>query len=216
LNLISILFPYFFQKNKTVQFGAESVKSEQAARKAWLETDRSIVRIQKLVRGHFGRQRVRQVADRLKRDKEIQAAWVEVRDQETGDVWFFNEVTGESQWEMPQALEDLMPRKERLKKLPALVSEAPQASDVLDSTMKLSQNQNASGGSFPSMKSSSGARPNSSKGSSPRTTPRNTSLPSINRQPGGLMTIELCSCLFSSPLELTCVSPHFTQIMIIN
>lgn len=162
------------------------MRAEQDARQTWLEDDRSIVRIQKLIRGHFGRNKVRLVAERLKEEKKIQAAWVEVRDQETGDVWFFNEVTGESQWEMPEALEDLMPRKERLKKLPSLVNETPQASDVFDSTVALSQSQNQTNSGFPSMKSSGGARPgsSSSKNSSPRVSPRSNTLPSINRQPG--------------------------------
>jgi hypothetical protein len=55
----------------------------------------------------------------------VREAWVEVRDGESGDVWFFNQRSGESQWEMPEALIDLLPAGDRVKKLPPLVVASP-------------------------------------------------------------------------------------------
>lgn len=93
-------------------------------------------------------------------EHEAKGAWVEVRDEENGDVWFFNQTTGESQWEVPTALLNLIPSSERVKKLPALA--AKQTETVPSRILARAQSSSA----LPVVKQSGGskdARPRSAE-----------------------------------------------------
>ena len=65
--------------------------------------------MQALFRGGIGRRRVALLHERTALEAKIREDWVEVRDEETGDVWYFNQSSGESQWDMPESLLALIP-----------------------------------------------------------------------------------------------------------
>jgi hypothetical protein len=74
----------------------------------YLASDRSALQIQRLFRGHLGRQRVnmmRQIQEIMTVQHGDRAEdWIEVRDSETGDIWYYNTVTDKSQWDKPSAM----------------------------------------------------------------------------------------------------------------
>ena len=55
----------------------------------------------------------------LQIEKDADSDWMEVRDEEKGDRWFFNPRTGKSQWDPPACLVGLNLPDERIKVLPA-------------------------------------------------------------------------------------------------
>ena len=63
-----------------------------AARAAWLQDDRAALALQRTYRGHLGRRRVFLMHEMSRVEAETREAWVEVRDDESGDVWYFNQV----------------------------------------------------------------------------------------------------------------------------
>ena len=78
-------------------------------RQAWLEGDKAAAKVQALFRGGIGRRRVALLHERTALEAKIREDWVEVRDEETGDIWYFNQSSGESQWDMPESLLALIP-----------------------------------------------------------------------------------------------------------
>ena len=108
---------------------------EKQDRQEWLGDDRAASSLQRVFRGHIGRRKARVVQEIKEQEEQIKADWIEVRDQETGDVWYFNQSTHESQWEMPAALASILPSSQRLAKLPDLSGETTvEPSKVLEST----------------------------------------------------------------------------------
>jgi len=94
-------------------------------REEWLGEDTAALDIQRAFRGHVDRQRVSQsLSDQAVVDQ-AREEWVEVRDEETGDVWYLNQITGESQWEMPAVLMPKILPQDRVKRLPSLGSDTP-------------------------------------------------------------------------------------------
>ncbi len=78
-------------------------------RQAWLEGDKAAAKVQALFRGGLGRRRVALLHERAALEAKIREDWVEVRDEETADIWYFNQSSGESQWDMPESLMALIP-----------------------------------------------------------------------------------------------------------
>lgn len=76
--------------------------------------------LQRTFRGHLGRRRANLVGELAAAQAQAQGSWVEVRDAENGDVWYFNQATGESQWQLPAAFEELIPAPSRVLALPSL------------------------------------------------------------------------------------------------
>lgn len=75
-------------KNKESIIRCGNVQHEYAAQK-----------LQSFVRGFMARQRV-QLTCRLQ-NVDHQTEWIEVRNSAQGDVWFYNRLTGQSQWDRP-------------------------------------------------------------------------------------------------------------------
>ena len=50
--------------------------------------------------------------------------WIEVRDRESGDTWFYNKRTGVSQWEKPDELDGQLSKSANVKRLPPFSSAA--------------------------------------------------------------------------------------------
>jgi len=128
----------------------KKVKHEKEThnRTADLHQLRASVLIQKTYRGHLGRRkyrlsaRLKQLADKEGRSTEL--VWIEVRDRESGDVWYYNKSTGLSQWEKPDDMFSVLAPKENIKVVPGNAhsgakykGEGESKSDKLKVTMTL-------------------------------------------------------------------------------
>jgi hypothetical protein len=89
-------------------------KQDNETKKTMLRQDVLIVRIQRLFRGYKSRKNNR---DRIKL-QENGIDWIEVRDRESGDVWFYNKRTAVSQWSRPDDLVDKVSTADNVKRLP--------------------------------------------------------------------------------------------------
>jgi hypothetical protein len=78
-----------------------------ANRAAFLADDISANNIQRAFRGHIGRRRFILAKHLRSFDVLKSRSWVEVRDQERGEVWYYNQISGESAWEKPDAMTKL-------------------------------------------------------------------------------------------------------------
>ena len=87
-----------------------SNQAERERRSHFVKEDIAVNQIQRVFRGHVGRRRFRLAEKRESADH----GWTEVRDEEAGERWFYNSITGESQWEPPAVLisqAELMPKQ---------------------------------------------------------------------------------------------------------
>ena len=77
---------------------------EVETRQKWLSDDVKVNEIQRVFRGWIGRRRC-DIRRRINgfQDKVVEG-WVEVRDQERGEVWYYNSITEESVWERPAGM----------------------------------------------------------------------------------------------------------------
>lgn len=94
--------------------------AEVGRRTEYLANDRSAISIQKMYRGHIGRRKFR-LSFRLheieKKTGANELMWIEVRDKESGDVWYYNKSTGQSQWEKPDDMFSMLIPQENVKKM---------------------------------------------------------------------------------------------------
>ncbi len=80
---------------------------------------KAVMLLQKIYRGHLGRrkyrlsQRLKTLEQKEKNDTELM--WIEVRDRESGDVWYYNKSTGLSQWEKPDDMFSVIAPKDNIK-----------------------------------------------------------------------------------------------------
>ena len=102
---------------KTAQIRQSKISADVNNRKTFLAKDFSAVKIQALFRGCLGRKTVA-LTRRLKEMSGDSAApvqeWIEVRDKESGDVWYYNTLNGISQWEKPESMAGLLPKNKKL------------------------------------------------------------------------------------------------------
>jgi len=96
---------------------AQHAQTEAETRREFLQQDVSASKIQALFRGSIGRQKA-QLVRRLHDIDEGGVDWVEVRDRESGDTWFYNKRTGVSQWERPDEMDGQLAKGSTLKRLP--------------------------------------------------------------------------------------------------
>ena len=105
---------------KTAQRRQNEATADVYNRKTFLAQDFSAVKIQAVFRGCLGRKTVA-LTRRLKEMNGDAGApvqeWIEVRDKESGDVWYYNTVNGISQWEKPESMAGIVPKS---KKLPSI------------------------------------------------------------------------------------------------
>ncbi|GMH87477.1 hypothetical protein TrVE_jg11590 [Triparma verrucosa] len=76
-------------------------EAEKEKRINWLREDTTANEFQRLFRGYLGRRRAKILREINRQGSLVETAWVEVRDQERGEVWFYNSISGESVWERP-------------------------------------------------------------------------------------------------------------------
>jgi hypothetical protein len=90
--------------------------------RVFLVKDKAVTKVQSLFRGHIGRQKF-SLTKRLREIVDDEASdWIEVRDRESGDIWFYNKLNGESQWERPDDMFSKLSSKATLKILPVIKS----------------------------------------------------------------------------------------------
>lgn len=91
---------------------------------------RQAMKIQAFFRGHIGRKRA-MLLYKLRDLGESTCDWIEVRDQPNGDSWFYNKISGISQWERPEEITDLISSKNNVRRLPQLPEKIKVASGRL-------------------------------------------------------------------------------------
>jgi hypothetical protein len=87
---------------------------EISARRNYLHQDRMVIKIQALFRGFMGRKRVA-LTKRVR--SMVHGDWIEVRDKKTGEVWYYNTVSGISQWERPRQMQGRVTMPDQLKRI---------------------------------------------------------------------------------------------------
>ena len=105
------------QLEESARRKAQSAQAEAETRREFLQHDVSASKIQALFRGSIGRQKMHLVR-RLQDIDEGGVDWIEVRDRESGDTWFYNKRTGVSQWERPDEMDGQLAKGSSLKRLP--------------------------------------------------------------------------------------------------
>ncbi|CAM9098119.1 unnamed protein product [Laminaria digitata] len=105
--------------------GAKREEFLRFARRKWLASDRAAEHVQRIFRGHIGRRRAGLAAEVRRLTGQARAEWVEVRDHNRGEAWYFNPLTGISQWERPDSLLGTMTPSEKVRTLPALEPRSP-------------------------------------------------------------------------------------------
>ncbi|CAM9141145.1 unnamed protein product, partial [Choristocarpus tenellus] len=93
---------------------------ERCARRKWLAQDIAAAKVQRMYRGHIGRRRVQLMRETRKIFGEASDGWIEVRDRNEGELWYYNTSTGQSQWERPHSLLGHLAPPEKVKTLPSL------------------------------------------------------------------------------------------------
>jgi len=104
--------------------------SEVGERREYLQQDRAMIKIQKTFRGHIGRQRFKLFARLKTLEQGEELEWIEVRDRESGDVWYYNRITGLSQWDRPEDMFSSLAPHDALKRISASVESKTQ--DMMD------------------------------------------------------------------------------------
>mmetsp|Transcript_20671 Transcript_20671/g.29677 ORF Transcript_20671/g.29677 Transcript_20671/m.29677 type:complete len:1492 (+) Transcript_20671:118-4593(+) len=126
---------------------------DKSGRRDFLEQDISAAKIQSAFRGMLGRRKFMLTHRLTQMTGGAVAEWVECRDNETGDVWYYNTINGSSQWEKPDILKGKLVGSESVKKLPALTDKSSKKSKH---HLKMSTSE-----SLPLIKTTGGAIPQS-------------------------------------------------------
>jgi hypothetical protein len=81
------------------------MQSEVLGQRTYLIQDKSALAIQRHFRGYLGRQKfVLTKSLETIRAADRSSDWVQVSDPQSGDVWYYNKSTGQSQWGQPSAM----------------------------------------------------------------------------------------------------------------
>jgi len=82
--------------------------NDKLSRATHFSEEKSVLIIQSLFRGFIGRKKVKVIRqiESLLFQKEIESDWIEVVDKDTGDKWYYNKATNQSQWNKPEILKN--------------------------------------------------------------------------------------------------------------
>ncbi|CAM9103081.1 unnamed protein product, partial [Discosporangium mesarthrocarpum] len=108
------------EAQRTVENTQRKIDYQRSARRKWLAQDVAAETIQRTYRGHIGRRRAELLRETKKVIGEAKTGWIEVRDHDQGEVWYYNTLTGQSQWERPLSILGTLAPPEKVKTLPAL------------------------------------------------------------------------------------------------
>ena len=106
-------------------------ESRIGERKVLLDKDKAVLKFQAAFRGHIGRQKMsltRRLVELASDGGEPVGEWIEVKDRESGDIWYYNTTTGESQWDKPVSMHDTMASSKSLKQIPKVADKRRSAS----------------------------------------------------------------------------------------
>jgi hypothetical protein len=98
------------------------IKNEIQIRKVYLARDRAVIKIQALFRSYLGKKKFNLTKRLFQMNHGKVTEWIEVRDKESGEIWYYNTMNGVSQWEKPEALRGKVSSPDKIKKLPILHS----------------------------------------------------------------------------------------------
>jgi hypothetical protein len=101
--------------------------TESTQRTSEIVKNKAVTKMQALFRGHVGRMKFT-LTKRLKTIAN-ETVWVEVKDRQTDECWYYNTITGESQWDRPDELLDVVGNVDSIKKLP-VIRKLPKQVDV--------------------------------------------------------------------------------------
>lgn len=107
-----------FKLEESSRIAALKYRKEVIGRKEYLAKDYSAIKIQKSFRGFIGRklfslvQRIRDI------NNGNAVEWIEVRDRESGDTWYYNTINGSSQWDKPKNMVGKIAPPKNVKRLP--------------------------------------------------------------------------------------------------
>lgn len=93
---------------------------ERAARSVVVEHDLAAMALQRAARGRLGRRIARIRRDEKALEARIDAAWVQVCDRSSGEVWYYNSATHESRWSPPEAMRGVIPKRAEQINLPPI------------------------------------------------------------------------------------------------
>lgn len=112
------------QIEESARLKQQEITNDIKQRRVYLARDRAAIKIQAGFRGFLGRKKF-QLTTRLRDlNNGIVAEWVEVRDKESGEVWYYNTINGSSQWEKPESLKGKVSSPDKIKKLPVLTEKS--------------------------------------------------------------------------------------------
>jgi hypothetical protein len=96
-------------------------------RREYIEKYKAALKFQAAFRGHIGRQKV-SLTKRLNELNSMHSLgeWIEIKDRESGDVWYYNTIDGTSQWDKPISMQDTLLKS---KTLALTLKEIPTVSD---------------------------------------------------------------------------------------
>ena len=82
-------------------------------RSKYLLQDRLAIKIQAAYRGRIGRKRfaLKKKLQQISTDSDELGDWILVSDPKSGDSWYFNRITNQSQWERPKNMKEKSPSK---------------------------------------------------------------------------------------------------------
>ena len=119
-------------------------KSASESRQMYTLQELAAGKIQSAFRGLIGRRRYRLIwrLQQVQQQHALESDWIEVRDGEKGDVWYYNRHNGKSQWDRPDEIySSLVPiRTKPLGQKPfstAVVPDSSEAAGVLKLSMTL-------------------------------------------------------------------------------
>ena len=100
--------------------------TDRKARSHRLREDDAALMVQRHYRGKLGKRGHDLEREERALKAQIEERWVEVNDRDTGESWFFNTMTQQSQWHAPQALTGVVPLGDETVTLPPLKPVVPQ------------------------------------------------------------------------------------------
>ena len=100
--------------------------TDRKARSHRLREDDAALMVQRHYRRKIGKRGYDLEREERALKAQIEERWVEVNDRDTGESWFFNTMTQQSQWHAPRALTGVVPLGDETVTLPPLKPVVPQ------------------------------------------------------------------------------------------
>jgi hypothetical protein len=113
--------------------------TERKARSHRLAEDEAALMVQRNYRGKLGKRAYDLEREERQLHEQIEKRWVEVCDRDTGESWYFNTMTQQSQWDAPQSMTGVVPTTDETVTLPPLKPVIPQDVERPSTSSSLSE-----------------------------------------------------------------------------